>query len=99
MAFYCFAEPRARIRFMYLVSPIQGYYGAIYLPTLLMIPLFLVSDIANLWSTPAGLGAGVAYAAHLGVAVLGIFFGLLYRWKKLPQWQNYLPDHIVKYFS
>ncbi|KYG61663.1 rhomboid family intramembrane serine protease [Bdellovibrio bacteriovorus] len=95
LAFYCVAEPRMRVRFLYLVSPMPGYYGAIYLPTLLMIPLFLVSDVANLWATPEGLGAGVAYAAHLGGAVLGVFLGTLYRFKKPLQ----LEHHIVKYFS
>lgn len=95
LAFYCLAESRTRVRFLYLVSPMPGYYGAIYLPTLLMIPLFLVSDIANLWATPAGLGAGVAYAAHLGGAVLGASLGALYRWQK----PLGLKPHFVKYFS
>lgn len=95
LAFYCVAESRVRVRFLYLVSPMPGYYGAIYLPTLLMVPLFLVSDVANLWATPEGLGAGVAYAAHLGGAALGVFLGALYRWQK----PLHLHSHIVKYFS
>lgn len=96
MAFYCLAEPRRRVRFLYLVSPIQGYYGAIYLPTLLIIPLFLVSDLANLWATPEGLGAGVAYAAHLGGAAIGALAGLLYRGRG---WgPSAIANHIVKYF-
>lgn len=81
LAFYCFAELRTRVRFVYFVSPIPGHWGPIYLPTLLIIPLFLVSDLANLWSTPEGLGSGVAYAAHLGGAVAGAFIALFYRFK------------------
>jgi len=81
LAFYCIAETRARVRFLYFVSPMEGQYGAIYLPTLLIIPLFLVVDLANLWSTPEGLGSGVAYAAHIGGAACGALLALLYKWK------------------
>lgn len=81
LAFYCVAETRARVRFLYFVSPMPGQYGAIYLPTLLIVPLFLVVDLANLWSTPEGLGSGVAYAAHLGGTLIGVLAGLAYRWR------------------
>ncbi|WP_373999242.1 rhomboid family intramembrane serine protease [Bdellovibrio bacteriovorus] len=81
LAFYCVAETRKRIRFLYFVSPMPGHYGPIYLPTLLIIPLFLIVDLANFWSTPEGLGGGVAYAAHLGGTFLGVLAALLYRWK------------------
>ncbi|WP_413569884.1 rhomboid family intramembrane serine protease [Bdellovibrio sp. HCB117] len=81
LAFYCVAETRKRIRYLYFVSPMPGHYGPIYLPTLLIIPLFLLVDLANFWSTPEGLGGGVAYAAHLGGTFLGVFVALLYRWK------------------
>lgn len=79
LAFYCLAESKMRIRFLYLISPMPGNYGAIYLPTLLIIPLFLVVDLASLLATPEGLGSGVAYAAHLGGTVLGVLGGLVYR--------------------
>lgn len=79
LAFYCFAEMRARIRFLYFLSPLPGQYGPIYLPTLLIIPLFLLVDLANFWSTPEGLGGGVAYAAHLGGSLLGLFAAMIYR--------------------
>lgn len=81
LAFYCVAETRMRVRFLYFVSPMPGQYGAIYLPTLLIVPLFLLVDLANLWSTPEGLGSGVAYAAHLGGTVIGALAALAYRWK------------------
>lgn len=79
LAFYCVAETRLRIRFLYFVSPMPGQYGPIYLPTLLIIPLFLLVDLANLWATPEGFGGGVAYAAHLGGTVFGLLFGMLFR--------------------
>lgn len=81
LAFYCMAEKRLRVRFYYLVSPLPGQYGAIYLPTLLIIPLFIVVDFANLLSSPEGLGNGVAYAAHVGGAIAGSVIALVYRWK------------------
>ncbi len=81
MAFYCLAETRMRVRFLYFASPMQGHHGAIYLPTLLIIPLFLIVDLASLISTPEGLGSGVAYAAHLGGSLLGGLWGAWYRGK------------------
>ncbi len=79
MGFYVVAEMRARIRYLYFVSPAPGHYGSIYLPTWLIIPLFLLVDLASLWATPEGLGGGVAYAAHLGGAFGGILMGLVVR--------------------
>lgn len=84
LLFYCIAEPRMRVRFLYIISPLPGQYGPIYLPTLLIIPLFIAVDLSNLWSTPEGLGSGVAYAAHLGGAAIGALVGFFYRGKKLP---------------
>jgi len=79
LAFYCVAQVKPRIRYFYFISPIGGYFGFIFLPTLLFFPLFLVVDVANLWATPEGLGSGVAYAAHLGGTVFGLLGGLAYR--------------------
>lgn len=84
LLFYCVAETRKRVRYLYVISPLPGQYGAIYLPTLLIIPLYIVVDLSNLWSTPEGLGGGVAYVAHLGGAAIGGLLALFYRGKKLP---------------
>lgn len=80
LAFYCVAELRGRVRYFYFLSPLSGHFGSIYLPTLLILPLFLLVDLASFWSTPEGLGGGVAYTAHLGGTVLGLSAGLIYRW-------------------
>jgi len=87
LAFYCLAEPRRRIRYLYFISPLPKHFGAIYLPTLLILPLFLVADAASLWAVPEGLGSGVAYSAHLGGAFLGLLLGWGYRYLKQPQKQ------------
>ena len=79
LGFYCLAETRLRVRYLYFVSPMPGQFGSIYLPTLLIIPLFLVVDLASFWSSPQGLGGGVAHIAHLGGALLGLVLGLSVR--------------------
>lgn len=79
MGFYAIAERRRRVRFFYMLMPIEKYFGAIYLPTLSIIPLFLVVDLASLISTPEGWGGGVAYSAHLGGAFWGLLTGFIYR--------------------
>jgi membrane associated rhomboid family serine protease len=83
MAFYAAFEKRKRISFFYFVSPIPGYYGWIYLPTLIIFPLSFLSDLVGYLSTPAEIGSGVAYTAHIGGALFGaaLGFGLRY-WRK-----------------
>ncbi|XGC81816.1 rhomboid family intramembrane serine protease [Bdellovibrio bacteriovorus] len=82
LAFYCVAETRMRVRFIYFLSPLPGHWGPIYLPTLLIIPLFLLVDLGSLLSNPEGLGGGVAYAAHLGGTVFGAVIGCLFRLRR-----------------
>ena len=79
LAFYAVAERRSRVRYIYFVSPLPHQNGYIYLPTLLIVPLFLAVDFASLMATPAGMGSGVAYAAHIGGTIAGMTMGLLSR--------------------
>lgn len=79
LAFYCVVEKRKRVRYFYFVFPRPNMFGPIYLPTLLIVPLFLVADFASLWSSPVGLGGGIAYSAHIGGSLIGILIGILYR--------------------
>ncbi|MFS4460644.1 rhomboid family intramembrane serine protease [Bdellovibrio sp. HCB2-146] len=85
LAFYCLAETRKRVRYFFVAPPMMGQDGFIYLPTLLILPLFLLVDLASFWSTPEGLGSGVAYAAHLGGTVFGLLAGAVYRLRPQPQ--------------
>lgn len=89
MAAYSVLEKKRRVAFFYFLSPIRGYYGLIYLPTLLIFPLCFVADLAGYLATPPGMG-GVAFTAHIGGAVFGTIFGLVLR---LGQ------NHGVKYFQ
>lgn len=79
LAFYCFFERRSRVRYYYFLSPFYRNHGFIYLPTLLIVPLYLISDFASLWSAPEGLATGVAYTAHIGGTILGTGVALMCR--------------------
>lgn len=80
LAFYLVIETRRRIRYVYFVSPFPGHYGFIYLPTLLLAPLFLLVDFTSLISSPEGLGGSVAYSAHAGGTIFGLVAGLFARY-------------------
>lgn len=80
LAFYVVAETRRRVRFVYFISPFPGHNGFIYLPTLLIIPLFLLVDFTSLIANPEGIGSGVAYSAHVGGTIFGVITGAFARW-------------------
>lgn len=92
MAFYALIERRKRVRFFYFLSPSPGYWGDIYLPTLVILPLYFVEDLASYLSTSTDLGAGVAYAAHMGGATFGIISAVAFRLLliKFPRWERNL---------
>lgn len=77
MAFYAIYEKRKRVAFLYFLSPMQGYYGLIYLPTLLILPLCFLPDLAATLSTSAELGTGIANGAHIAGALSGALIALL----------------------
>ena len=87
MAFYAIYEPKVRIRYFYFLSPMKEHYGAIYLPTLLMIPLYLISDWVSFLGSPTEMSGSTAYTAHLGGSVFGALLAILmrYYWKTPPQ--------------
>jgi membrane associated rhomboid family serine protease len=80
LAFYFVVETRRRVRFVFFISPMPAHHGFIYLPTLLIFPLFLLVDFTNLLASPDGLGGGVAYAAHVGGTLFGLCTGAFARW-------------------
>lgn len=93
MAFYAAYEKKKRVSFFYFVSPVQGYWGWIYLPTLLIFPLSFLSDIAGYLSTPAELGTGVAYTAHIGGALFGALGGFALRHFRKTIWVRWISQH------
>jgi membrane associated rhomboid family serine protease len=79
MAFYAAFEKKRRVSFFYFVSPLPGYFGWIYLPTVLIFPLCFLSDFAGYLSTPTEIGTGIAFAAHMGGALFGAALGFSLR--------------------
>lgn len=82
LAFYVFYERKKNIPYVFLLRPFkekQGEIDYIYLPRLLIIPMFLISDVSGLLSSPSGLGGSVAYSAHVGGALMGIILAYLFK--------------------
>lgn len=79
ISFYVIFEQRTRIRYAYFVSLLPKHHGYIYLPTLWMFPLFIIADFAHHFSSVEGLGAGVAYSAHIGGTLFGVASALILR--------------------
>lgn len=92
MTFYAMMEKRKRVKFFIFAAPSPGYWGEIHLPTLLILPLFFVQDLASFMATAEEVGAGVAYAAHLGGAAFGLAAGLILRRasQASPRWEQIL---------
>lgn len=79
MGFYVLFEQRKRIRFFYFLAPNEGYWGEVFLPTFVIVPLFFVDDLAQLISTSKEFGGAVAHSAHVGGALFGLLFAFLLR--------------------
>ena len=92
MAFYALAEKRKRVRYFYFLSPSNGYWGEIYLPTLLIIPFYFVEDLGSYLSTAEEIGTGIAYTAHIGGAAFGFALAILVRQvcSRFPEWEQIL---------
>jgi membrane associated rhomboid family serine protease len=90
IAFYIFYEVKRRVAFMYFVSPFPGYYGRIYLPTLLLFPLIFLQDIVGFLNSDSLLSGGIAYTAHLGGAAAGIGLALVAKKVKTSIYFQYL---------
>jgi membrane associated rhomboid family serine protease len=82
MAFYAIYERKERVSFFYFLSPIQGFYGQIWLPRLMIFPLYFATDLAAYFGTAKEVGSGIAYTAHIGGMVFGLcagYFTLKYK--------------------
>lgn len=78
IAFYAVALGMRRVSFAYFLAPFPDYYGIVYVPALVLVPVFLLADVASLIATPSGLAIGVAHAAHVGGAIFGALLGCVY---------------------
>lgn len=66
-----------RLPFVFWLLPMKGYYGVTWLPAWVLVPAFLLPDLAGWMAAQPGLGA-VAYTAHVGGAVVGLLMGTLF---------------------
>jgi membrane associated rhomboid family serine protease len=93
MAFYAAYEKRTRVSFFYFVSPIQGFFGWIHLPTLLIFPLCFLSDFSSYLSTPEQIGTGIAFTAHIGGSIFGAAAGFAVKYFRKSLLVRWLAQH------
>lgn len=65
-----------RLPFFYWLLPFKGYYGLALLPAWVLIPAYLLPDLAGVLSGH-GIDSSIAHSAHLGGAIAGIILSLL----------------------
>jgi membrane associated rhomboid family serine protease len=87
IAFYALAEPKKRVSFFYFFSPFEGYYGWLYLPTLLILPLSFAGDLAS-YIASSVIPTGAASTAHIGGAMFGCTAGLAWRLITSKSWRT-----------
>lgn len=77
MALYCFKNWGRPERFFYwFFLPIRGFMGFVFLPAWVALFVWAVHDMAGYMGSIPELG-GVAYSAHLGGEIAGIFIGVI----------------------
>lgn len=77
MALFCVLLWQKGVKYIFfLFIPKRGFAGVIYLPAWVALLMWVMSDLAGLWSTPIVLG-GVAYSAHLGGELCGVLIALI----------------------
>lgn len=73
---YLVLFPRARIRSLILL----GIYATItYVPALVMIGIWILTQVLSVFATGGQEGGGVAFFAHIGGAVAGLILVFLFR--------------------
>lgn len=79
MTCYLMLERKKNVAFGYFIGFSKDYYGIVYLPVWIIWPLTILPDLVGYLSAHESLGAGIAYAAHLGGAVAGAVYGFIRR--------------------
>lgn len=80
LSFYFIYEARRNIRYFYFLTPLPGQWGWIYLPKILILPMFIVSDFTSILSSPEGFGTSIAYTAHVGGTLFGVSFAMILKY-------------------
>jgi len=78
MAFMGIAFHSQNMEWSYFLTPFRGYYGIIYLPVFLLLPVYLISDFTTILYYNNGIQSSVAHSAHIGGSIAGCLLGFLY---------------------
>jgi membrane associated rhomboid family serine protease len=78
MSFFVFLYGKRTLPFGYfLFVPKPRYYGIVYLPAWVLIPLWALGDLAGVIAAPSGLGS-IGYSAHVGGQIGGMVLALVW---------------------
>lgn len=78
LSFLLIAKSSQLMPWGYLIAPIKGGFGQIYLPVFFIFPIFLLSDFISLLWEPSGIVSNVAVSAHVGGVFMGLIMGGYY---------------------
>lgn len=78
LSFLLVVKKNQTMPWTYLLAPVPGGYGQIYLPTFLVVPIYLLADFSALLLQPQGTASTIAHSAHVGGTLTGLGLGLLY---------------------
>lgn len=76
MMYLAVIKAKENIPWSYWLSPQKGFFGTIYLPALLIFPVFLLSDFVSVFINGQSVGQSVSYSAHVGGALFGLVMAL-----------------------
>lgn len=79
MMYLAVLKGRQNIPWSFWLSPQKGFHGTIYLPALLIFPIFLLSDFVSVLVNGQSVGQAVSYSAHVGGALCGLVMALYER--------------------
>ncbi len=78
LSFLLIAKSNQLMPWGYLIAPIKGGFGQIFLPVFFIFPIFLLSDFISLLWEPSGIVSNVAVSAHVGGVFMGLIMGGYY---------------------
>ncbi|MAF91054.1 MAG: rhomboid family intramembrane serine protease [Bdellovibrionota bacterium] len=81
LAFYSVVRWQKKVRFITMLFLVKWEYLMLYLPAWVGFVYWMLLDLTGYFSQLSHMG-GVAHAAHLGGAAVGVLFGIVFRWRK-----------------
>ena len=72
LGFLLILENTKLMPWFYMIAPVKGGYGRIYLPVFFILPVLLMSEFLTLLKDTSGVSTSIAVSAHVGGAVAGM---------------------------